>query len=414
MPTINRREFGGMAIALCAQTGGLSGASRLDDTLRAGLKRRGIPTVVAMAATAEKTLYAGAFGKRDASSGTDVTAASIFRIASMTKAITTVSALQLVEQGRLKLDDPVARYLPALEKLQVFQGFDAADGKPILRAPSRPVLLRHLLTHTSGFVYEGWDADLARYQQQAGPAPAGGAPPTPLFFEPGTRWEYGTSIDWTGRLVEAVSGLSLEEYFQRHVLGPLGMRDTSYILPPEKFDRLVSVWQRQADGTLTESPRTQPEPPKSYNGGGGLYSTAADYVRFMQMILQRGLTSDGGRVLRAETVDLMSTDQTGGLSAGKLKSVQLDRSRDVDFHPGFTDGFTFGFLINATAYEGGRSAGSLAWAGIDNTFFWIDPRRGVCAVILMQFLPFCDPEAMGMLRDFERAVYATLPLPNRS
>jgi len=414
MPTINRREFGGMVIALCAQTGRLSGAPRLDDTLAAGLKQRGIPAVVAMAATAEKTLYTGAFGKRDASSGIDVTPASIFRIASMTKAITTVSALQLVEQGRLKLDDPVANYLPALEKLQVFHGFDPADGKPILRVPSRPVLLRHLLTHTSGFVYDGWDADLERYQQQAGPAPAGSAPLTPLFFEPGTRWEYGTSIDWTGRLVEAVSGLSLEEYFQRHVLGPLGMRDTSYILPPEKFDRLVSVWQRQEDGSLTESARTQPEPPKSYNGGGGLYSTAADYVRFMQMILRRGRTSDGGRVLRAETVDLMSTDQTGGLSSGKLKSVRLDRSRDVDFHPGFTDGFTFGFLINATAYEGGRSAGSLAWAGIDNTFFWIDPRRGVCAVILMQFLPFCDAEAMGMLRDFERAVYATLPLPNRS
>jgi methyl acetate hydrolase len=405
---MSRRHFGGMAIAMGARAGRLSGAPGLDDTLRAGLKRRGIPTAAAMAATAEKTLYAGAFGKRDASSGVDVTAASIFRIASMTKAITTASALQLVEKGRLKPDDPVAKHLPELGGLQVFQGFDPASGKPVLRPAGGPVLLKHLLTHTSGFVYDNWDGDLLRYQEQT--APGDGARVTPLFFEPGARWEYGTSIDWTGRLVEAVSGLSLEDYFQRNVFVPLGMKDTSFLLPPEKFDRLVNVWQRQGDGSLTENPRALPDPPKSFNGGGGLYSTVADYVRFMQMILRRGRGSDGTEVLRAETVDLMATNQIGALSAGKLKSVRPDRSSDVDFHPGFTDGFTFGFLINATAYEGGRSAGSLAWAGIDNTFFWIDPRRGVCAVLMMQFLPFCDREAMGMLCEFERAVYATLPL----
>jgi CubicO group peptidase (beta-lactamase class C family) len=230
-----------------------------------------------------------------------------------------------------------------------------------------------------------------------------------LLFEPGTRWEYGTNLDWTGRLVEAVSGETLETYFQRNILAPLGMRDTGFSVPAEKFDRLVSVYQRQSDGSLKENPRTPPAPPKTFNGGGGLYSTAGDYARFMQMILRRGRSSDGKQILRADTVDMMTSNQIGDLSAGKMKSVRPERSSDVDFHPGFSDKFGFGFLINTVAYEGGRSAGSLAWGGLENTFFWIDPRRGVCAVLLMQFLPFCDTEAMGLLHDFERAVYAALP-----
>jgi CubicO group peptidase (beta-lactamase class C family) len=216
-------------------------------------------------------------------------------------------------------------------------------------------------------------------------------------------------MDWAGRLVEAVSGQTLEEYFQRNILRPLGMKDTSFMVPEDKFDRLVSVWQRQGDGSLKEQPRTLPAPPKSYNGGGGLNSTPRDYVRFMQMILRRGSSSDGQQVLRPRTVDMMASNQIGGLSAGKLKSVKPENSSDVDFHPGFSDGFGFGFLINAKAYQGGRSAGSLAWAGIRNTFFWIDPRRGICATLMMQFYPFCDREAMGLLDDFERSVYATAP-----
>jgi Beta-lactamase class C and other penicillin binding proteins len=226
--------------------------------------------------------------------------------------------------------------------------------------------------------------------------------------EPGTRWEYGTNIDWTGRLVETVSGQTLEAYFQANILRPLGMQDTGFTVPADKFDRLVSSYQRQADGSLKENPRTPPDAPKSFNGGGGLFSTARDYVRFMQMILHRGRSGRAGQILRPGTVAMMTTNQIGEMSAGKMKTVRPERSSDVDFHPGFTDGFGFGFLINTAAYEGGRSAGSLAWAGIENTFFWIDPQRDLCAVLLMQFLPFCDSEAIGLLRDFERAVYASV------
>jgi CubicO group peptidase (beta-lactamase class C family) len=320
----------------------------------------------------------------------------------MTKAVTSVAALQLVEQGKLSLDEPVSKHLPQLAKLEVLEGFE--KDRPILRPSAKPVLLRHLLTHTSGFVYEVWDENLKKYTAQTGPAGPGAVPP--LLFEPGARWEYGTSLDWTGRLVEAVSSLTLEQYFERNILSPLGMKDTSFTFPAAKFDRLVNGYRRQPDGALKENPRTLPEPPKFFNGGGGLYSTAGDYVRFMQMILRHGRTSGGEQILRPQTVEMMSANQIGPLGAGKLKSAQPAVSSDVDFHPGFTDKFGFGFLINTTAYPGGRSAGSLAWAGINNTFYWIDPSRQLCAVIMMQFLPFVDRQAVGLLGDFEKSVYA--------
>jgi methyl acetate hydrolase len=228
-----------------------------------------------------------------------------------------------------------------------------------------------------------------------------------LIFEPGTRWQYGTGLDWTGKLVEKVSGLSLEDYFRRNILQPLGMKDTRFLVGAEKFDRLVSNYHRQPDGSLQQEPRQLPTRPKAFNGGGGLYSTAPDYIRFTQMILRRGGSDHGDPVLQPKTVEMMTSNQIGDLSAGKLKAVRPDRSSDVDFHPGFIDKFTYGFLMNTVAYNGGRSAGSLAWAGIDNTFYWIDPQRSLCAVVMMQFLPFVDSEAVGLLGDFERAVYAT-------
>jgi len=404
---ISRREFGGLALVLGAQTRRLFGAAGIDETLREGIKRRKIPCVVGMVATPEKITYAGAFGKRDSASGIDVKTDSIFAIASMTKAVTSVAAMQLVERGKLTLDEPVGKHLPELAKLDVLEGFDGE--KPILRPATKPVTLRRLLTHTSGFAYDTWDANMFKYTQRIGGPPPNAAPVvTPLIFEPGTRWQYGTSLDWTGKLVETVSGQTLEEYFQANILKPLGMSDTSFIVPAEKFDRLVSTWQRQPDGTLKENPRTLPPPPKFFNGGGGLNSTGPDYIRFTQMILRRGRGPGNEMLLQPKTVDLMASNQIGPARAGILKTSRPALSADVDFHPGATDKFGLGFLINTTAYEGGRSAGSLAWAGVYNTFYWIDPKRHICGVIMMQFLPFVDPEAVGMLHDFEQAVYASL------
>ena len=355
-----------------------------------------------MVASEKKTLYSGAFGHRD-SSGAPVAANSIFAIASMTKAITTTAALQLVEQGKAGLDEPVARHLPQFERIQVLDGFDTS-GKAILRAPASPPTLRHLLTHTSGLCYDIWDANMRLYTSK-NPGSREDMP-GPLMFDPGKRWQYGEGIDWTGRLVETLSGMTLEDYFQHKIFRPLGMQDTSSVLPASKFDRLVSVHHRAENGELEQNPRKMPTAPKTFNGGGGLYSTAGDYIRFMQMILNRGMGPNGARILQPKRIESMKVNQIGPLTAGKMQSMRPDVSSDVDLQPGQTEKWGLGFLINTTPYAGGRSAGSLAWAGLFNTHFWIDPKRSLCAVILMQFLPFVDKEAVGLLGDFERAVYS--------
>jgi len=405
MPHITRRQFGTLAAVLSTPHGHLrsatSQAARIDDALRSGAAQRKIPAVVGMAAGERNILYSGAFGTRDAS-GPPVAPDSIFAIASMTKPITTVAALQLVEQGKLKLDEPVSKHLPQFDKVEVLDGFDA-DGKPRLRLARTPVTLKHLLTHTSGLCYGIWDPQMFQYTSKVKTA----GPDVPLLmFEPGTRWQYGTGLDWAGRLVEGVSGMNLEKYFQARILGLLDMRDTSYLVPASKFDRLVSGYSRQADGSLKQNPRVPPRVPKEFNGGGGLYSTAGDYVRFLQMILGKGQGTNNVRILAPKTVESMEINQIGAATAGKMKSYVPNFSSDVDIQPGATEKWGLGFLINTTAYGGGRAAGSLAWAGLFNTFFWIDPKRSMCAVLMMQFLPFVDKQAVGLLGDFERAVYA--------
>ena len=410
MTTLNRREFGALALAITTRVRASAAADVLGDVLRESANRRLIPAVAAIVATSGKTLWSGATGKRDTKSGVAVKPDSIFYIASMTKAITTTAALQLVEQGKVTLHEPLAKFFPELGKLDVLTGFDK-DKKPIVRPATKPITLHHLLTHTSGFAYDTWEGNMFKYDTYTGAIlkPQTVAPLTPLVFEPGTRWQYGTSVDWAGKLVEKISGLTLEQYFQRNILQPLGMKDTSFILGPDKFDRLVSTWRKQPDGILKEDPRAQPAPPVAYNGGGGLYSTGPDYVKFMQMILQKGRGPGKAPILSEKTVAMMGTNQIGDLSAGRLTSYRKDRSSDVDLHPGFRDKWGYGFLINTVDYPGGRSTGSLAWAGVENTFYWIDPRRDLCAAVMMQYFPFVDDQAVGLLGDFEKAVYTTVP-----
>ena len=397
----SRRDF--IALGLAASAAQLSHAAgntaAIDDTLRSGIAARKIPCVSAMVATRTSTLYQGAFGIRD-TSGVPVSADSIYAIASMTKAITTVAALQLVESGKLSLESPVAKYLPKLANPKVLVGFDQ-KGEPEMRAAKTQITLRHLLTHTSGLCYDAWDANMFRLAANRSDSQV----ETILMFDPGARWQYGTGLDWTGRLVETISGKSLEEYFQTCILQPLRMKDTSFILPAAKFDRLVSSWHRQPNGTLTQDTRKPPAPPEEFNGGGGLFSTTSDYVRFMQMILAKGRGLGGLVILRPETVHSMEINQIGTLTAGKMKSYAPRSSRDVDIQPGHSEKWGLGFLINTDPYDGGRLAGSLAWAGILNTFFWIDPKRSLCAVLMMQFMPFVDHQATGLLNDFEQAVY---------
>ncbi|HEY4363489.1 MAG TPA: serine hydrolase domain-containing protein [Bryobacteraceae bacterium] len=410
MSTLHRRDFARLSLALGAYVSSrakLFGATSLDETFRAGVAKHKIPALTATVAQGDKITYTGAFGKRDSTSGVDLKMDSIFRIASMTKAITATAAMQMVDRGKVKLDDPMSKYLPELGKLQVLDGFDSG-GKPKLRPPKSPILLRHLLTHTSGCVYANWNPTLTQYLKTTGTSapPTAVAPLNPLLFDPGTRWHYGTSMDWAGKLVEKLSGLTLEQYFQKNILVPLDMKDTSFILAPEKFDRLVSSYRRQSDGTLKEDPRTQPAVPKDFNGGGGLFSTAPDYLKFTQMILRKGRGKGDDRLLRPKSVEMMMTNQIGGLSLERLKSVDPSVSADIDMGP--NKKYTYGFMINMDPIPGGRSAGSLMWAGVENSFYWIDPKRNVSAVIMMQFFPFLDPQATAMLDEFEQAVYANL------
>ncbi len=404
---MKRREVPAVLLAEMAAARALfaSGAP-IDGTLRAGVERHKIPAAAAMVAGADKVIYSGAFGKRDSATANPLGIDAIFNIASMTKAITCAAAMQMVEQGKLSLDEPASKHVPALGKVVVLRGYDAA-GKPVLKPAVKTVTLRHLMTHTAGFCYPIWDRQAFDYQEKTRGTPlAVSGLSTVLMFEPGTRWQYGTGIDWTGQLVEAVSGMNLEDYFQKHLLGPLGMADTSYIVKPEKFDRVVANHTREAGGVLKEQERKLPAPPRRYAGGGGLWSTVGDYTRFMQMILNNGVGPGGQRVLSERSVKLMSANQTGKLQAGKMPTAMPNVSNDVDLHPGERDSYTFGFLYNGRPHVGGRSAGSLAWGGFYNTYYWIDPKRQLCATIMMQLLPFVDKEAVALLGEFERAIYA--------
>jgi len=382
-----------------AQSRNLLATSSINAVLRSGLEQRKIPAITAMAGTANAVTYSGAFGTRDAVSGVPITLDSIFSIASMTKAVTSTAAMQLVEQGKLTLDEPVSKHLPELGRVQVLDGFDSS-GKPILRPSTMPVTMRQLLTHTSGFAYDIWYEAMFKFTSSGGDATH------VLAFEPGTRWQYGPSTFWAGRLVEAVTGMNLERYLQQNILSPLGMKDTSFILPKERYERLVGRYQRETDRSLTPVPRSLPAPPTVYRGDGGLFSTAPDYLKFTQMILKRGLGPGGERILTEKTVALMSANGTGQIAAGRLKSLRPTLSSDVDFHPGHDDRYTLGFLMNPEPVAGARSAGSLAWAGLYNTYYWIDPHRDICGVIMMQLLPFADTEAVGVLNDFQHALYS--------
>jgi CubicO group peptidase (beta-lactamase class C family) len=335
---------------------------------------------------------------------------TVFRIASMTKAITATAAMQLVEQGRLALDQPAGEVVPQLANPQVLEGF-APDGTPRLRPARRPVTLRALLTHTAGFVYDTWNADLNRYAALTG-LPAARTSKlaslnAPLGFDPGERWEYGINIDWAGRMVEVVSGENLESYMQHHILGPLGMRDTSFDPRPEWDSRLATVHSREPDGSLRPMDVLPPPPPTErefYPGGGGLHSTARDYLRFLRMLLNGG-TLDGARVLQPDTVTLMGQNHMGALDVRPLKTCNPRFSNDAEFFPGMVKKWGLSFLINTEDCPGGRSAGSLAWAGINNTYFWLDPKKRVAGVLMTQVLPFADAAILRTLDAFEREVY---------
>jgi methyl acetate hydrolase len=329
----------------------------------------------------------------------------------MTKAITSTAAMQLVEQGKLALDQPIAEVLPELAEPQVFEGFDAAGG-PRMRPARRPITLRHLITHTAGFVYDIWNPQMGRYMEKRG-IPGiitcqNIALALPLIFDPGEKWDYGINIDWVGKAVERVGGQRLGDYFAQHLFEPIGMKDTTFKLSLDHRARLAAMHARSEDGALTQIPFEIPQEPEFEMGGGGLYGTAADYLAFMQLFLNDGRAANGQQALRPETVQAMARNAIGDLTVQLLKSAIPTSSNDAEFFPGMVKKWGLGFMISKEAVPGGRSAGSLAWAGLGNTYFWIDATKGVAGVILMQLLPFADTKSLALFDRYEKAVYAAL------
>lgn len=382
----------------------------IDAAFSHAVDSRAMPGIVATAATDTGVVYEGAFGKRELGKDAAMTLDTVVWVASMTKALTATAAMQLVERGKLGLERPASEVVPELARAQVLDGFDAA-GPPRLRAPKRPITLRHLLTHTAGFSYEIWNPAIIRYQTATGTPGIttclNAALTTPLVFDPGDRWEYGISIDWAGKMVEAASGQKLDRYFQDNILGPLGMKDTSFKISPAQRARLASVHQRGADGALTPLQFELPQEPEFHMGGGGLYGTAGDYLAFTRMIMNDG-RARGGQLLRPETVALMAQNHIGPLEIPAVKTAIPALSNDVDLFPGMSKKWGLSFLINTQPLPTGRAAGSLAWAGLANTYFWIDRSQRVCGVFLSQLLPFYDPTAIDLLGKFETEVYRAL------
>jgi methyl acetate hydrolase len=372
--------------------------------LQAKVAAKEIPGVVAMAANEASVVYQGAFGARNMAAATPMSSDTIFRIASMVKLLTSVAALQLVERGKLKLDEPAANIDPTLAAPQILQGFDT-KGAPQLRPAHNPITLRNLLTHTSGFSYPLWDPNVVRYLKAARGNPA--LPRRPLMFEPGEKWAYGGSIDNVSRLVEIASGQSIDRYFSEHITGPLGMNDTGFVITEEQRARQASLHVRDASGKLVPKPFEKLVPTFGFSGGGGIYSTAPDYLALLQALLNGGSLRRAS-VLRPDTVAMMSTNQIGNIEAGILKTANPALSNDVDFFPGIHLRWALGHMINVDPVREGRAAGSLTWAGLFNTYYWIDPKKRIAGVIMMQILPFADRQALAAYRQFERGIYHAL------
>ncbi len=389
----------------------MSMKSRLDALLGEGVAGGAAAGVVAGATNADGDLYLGGSGERVAGGGVEMTPDTVGWIASMTKAITGAAAMQLVEQGRLDLDAPASEVVPALGDAAVLEGFDD-DGSPRTRPARRAITLRHLLTHTSGFVYDIWNESMVRYQE-ATDTPGiieckDACLTTPLTFDPGERWDYGIGIDWAGKMVEAVSGQTLGAYLHDHLLGPLGMDDTAFRITEAMRARLAKIHMRGEDGSLAPQMELEiPQEPEFEMGGGGLYGTVGDYLRFIRMILNRG-RANGERLLAPETVDMMSRNQMGECRVCELKTAIPPFSNDAEFFPGSPKTWGLTFMINEEEAPTGRSAGSLGWAGLANSFFWIDPVRGIGGAYLTQVLPFVDAKSFPLYLAFEEAVYENL------
>lgn len=339
-----------------------------------------------------------------------VTEKTMYRLMSMTKAVASVGALQLVERGELSLDQEVASVIPEFGEIQVLDGFDG--DRPRLREPSRPATVQQLFTHTSGHGYVFLRPELVRYYEVTGlPDPLSGVRSSlqqPLVADPGTEWNYGISLDWLGLVIEAVSGQDLPSYLTEHVLGTLEMSETTFTPSDEQRARLMAVHSRSGDGSLEISELDLPVEPEYWAAGHGLHGTAGDYGRFMAALLAGG-ELDGNRILRPETVELMFTDHLAGipLPPEGTKSTMPELSNDVPPLP-FGQTFGLGLHVFTEDLPGMRRGGSGDWSGLCNCYYWIDRTSGVAGAFLTQVLPFYDGQLLEAVLGSEQAVYAEM------
>ena len=406
-----RRTYTLLAILLflgyTARSAGLptlnvSGAAAIDRMFQAAVDKGEIPGVVAAVTNKNQILYLQAFGKQDVTKGMPMSKDTVFRIASMTKPVTSVGIMMLYEQGKLRLDDPAGNYLAAYRGREVMATFNERDATYTTRPANGEMTIRHLLTHTSGLSYPFTSPTVLAIQTKTGKDPKD----LPLLFDPGTKWHYSPATAVLGDIVEKLAGQSLEQWDQARIFRPLGMVDTTYTPAPEKAARLATIHQREATG-MVENPNPDQYTP-SVRGDGGLVSTASDYSAFVQMFLNEG-TWHGKQLLKPETVRLMTSNQIGSVVVDMMPAAIPSRSAPFPSGAG-KDKFGLGFQITVTdgtsTHE--RGAGSYTWAGINNTHFWVDPKNGIGVVILTQVLPFYNATSMDVVKRFERLIYEHL------
>jgi CubicO group peptidase (beta-lactamase class C family) len=382
----------------------------IDRSLQQAVESGTVAGVVAMGATQSGLVYEGASGHANSETGAAMTPDSIFWLLSMTKAITATACMQLVEQSKLRLEQPASEILSELKSPQVLEGFDAS-GQPKLRPARNTITVRHLLTHTSGYTYSNWSQHLSQYEKATGMPDIGysmnGAFKAPLEFEPGERWQYGIGMDWAGKLVEAVTDQSLEVYFRERIFAPLGMSNSGFLIGGAQKRQVATLYNRQPDGSLKPAPFEVNQRPEFFAGGSGLFSTPRDYMAFLQMLLNDG-TYRGERVLGAETVASMFRNHIGDLEVIELKTAQPAWSHSFDQFPGTSHKWGLSFDINTQPGPHGRSAGSASWAGLLNCYFWIDPVQRVTGSLFTQILPFYDPGVVKLFGQFEQGLYSGL------
>ncbi|MBD9599922.1 beta-lactamase family protein [Pseudomonas sp. PDM10] len=388
-----------------------SSLNHLLDTVTAGPQR--VPGVVAAITGRDGLLYEGASGQRTLGQAGAMTTDSVFAMFSTTKAITATAVLQLVEDGLLDLDAPARNYVPMIGELKVLEGFDT-DGTPRLRAPKKHITTRMLLLHTAGLGYEFFNENYNRLVQEGRqPSIISGslaALMTPLLFEPGEQWEYGSSMDWAGLVVEAITGKRLGEVMQQRIFEPLGMTDTAFSMTASMLQRRAGMHQREEDGSLTAVEGSLlPEEPEVHMGGHGLFSTVKDYCLFIRAWLNDG-QGDHGPILKPETIRFAEKNGLDNLKIKALPCVIPSISHTAEFFPGMPKSWALSFMINEQDAPTGRPAGSLAWAGLANLFYWIDRKNGIGGFWATQILPFVDPVSTNGYLDFETAAYRNLTI----